>query len=174
MRTKRNFGIPKRALTTAGDLGPPPAVQIKPGVELLHYLTYAHMFSAAMILVEKAGGKINAGVKKAVDETILPVVSGIDEFTRRRVIMHAVRSGDITLTQCGAPNELTRLLAVAYSILKLVEEERINGDTTLATAALGMVMEAETDGDPFWATVKAPKTYCMNILLRAEAEILKY
>jgi hypothetical protein len=147
----------------------------EPTVDFARLLTYAHCLSASLQLAEKTGRvEVNPSIIKAVENVQELAIKGFDLFTALKLAKFCAKAGDTALAQLDAPNEETRCLAIAYAILKSVEDQQMASQSTLAVTALGIVMEAETEDDPVWKRATRPKYYADKFYHRAAIELRYY
>lgn len=141
------------------------------------HAAWAHALSVAFDLVQKADKttEVNPGIKEAADNSVRPFFRDMDEFTLLRLAKRAERIGDAILRRCSAKNELSRLLAVAYAIMKLVDQDPplIERDGTLIAIAIGMVMESDDTNDEVWRDASEPKTIAKRMLEIFGEEMVK-
>lgn len=137
---------------------------------------WAHMLSCSLSLVEKTGeAEVNPGIKEAVDNCIQPYLKDRDMFTVKRIATKAAKIGDACLAVVDAKNEVSRTLGVAYAIAKLVEitPPMLDPQSTLAAAALGIIMESDDENDQVWRDARHPKGIAKRLVEKFGEEQFK-
>jgi hypothetical protein len=124
----------------------------------------AHALATSMDLCAKREGfEFNPGVVDAVNKYGGVQFKGLDSMLVSILAHKAASLGD-SILKVDVPNEITRCLACAFMIVKLVDAGRLDGHSTLAAAALGMVLESEDWKDPVWAGAKNPRKVAEKML----------
>lgn len=146
---------------------------VKPGALYLRAVTMAHVLTAALLLADQSGiVEVNPSNTKVLNKHMEALLSNLDVFTQQRVARHAVAAGDMALSKCEAPNEVTRVLAVAYATMKMAEEQLIDPASVLVATALCICMEAEDPQEKQWGSATRPKHYA-DLIARTVNEELR-